>query len=268
MRYKAVYKISFKGTNRFYIGSTSNTQERRGEHLRLLRRKEHANPIVQNVFDKYGEQSFIFEIIEQLPENFNGDDIKKAEQKWLDLYYDNQNLCMNILSEATSSKGRKVSEETKRKISFALKGRKIHPNTLARLKDRTKNPFAKSGKDHPAYGIPMPEHVKAILRNAVVGRPRSEEHRKNLGKAHKGFRHSEQSKQKMSLSRRDGNCNNTKKVYQYSLDGQLIKCWNYMTKAAKETNTNLAVMSMCCHGHYKTANGFIWSFVELNTLIS
>lgn len=51
-----------------------------------------------------------------------------------------------------------------------------------------------------------------------------------------------------------------KKVSQYTLDGTLIKTYEGMNIAAKETNSNCSKISRCCKNKRKTHNGFIWKY--------
>lgn len=57
------YEIRNKQTDKCYIGITTNPQVRKNTHFRKLRNGEHPNPILQNGFNKYGEDSFVFNII-------------------------------------------------------------------------------------------------------------------------------------------------------------------------------------------------------------
>lgn len=60
-----VYKITNIHNNKFYIGSTSESFLKRwNHHINALRRKTHKNIHLQNAFNKYGEESFKFEILE------------------------------------------------------------------------------------------------------------------------------------------------------------------------------------------------------------
>lgn len=58
-----VYKISFEGSDNFYIGSTKNFNIRKKDHINCLKRSGHRNQILQRAFNKYGESNFKFEII-------------------------------------------------------------------------------------------------------------------------------------------------------------------------------------------------------------
>lgn len=59
-----VYKIINKANGKIYIGSTIDAERRKGDHFRDLRRKKHCNNYLQKAWNKYGEDSFEFEVIE------------------------------------------------------------------------------------------------------------------------------------------------------------------------------------------------------------
>ena len=58
-----IYKIENLATKDFYIGSSQDLYKRIGAHIRKLSRGKHINPILQNSFNKYGEQYFEFTIL-------------------------------------------------------------------------------------------------------------------------------------------------------------------------------------------------------------
>lgn len=51
---------------------------------------------------------------------------------------------------------------------------------------------------------------------------------------------------------------NTKKVYQYSLDGQLLATYSSVGAAAAAVGGTSPNISKCCKGHIKTYKSFIW----------
>lgn len=59
-----IYKITCSGNNKFYIGSTKCFRKRFKEHRNDLRHNRHHSPYLQNSYNRYGLDSFIFEIIE------------------------------------------------------------------------------------------------------------------------------------------------------------------------------------------------------------
>ena len=60
-----IYKITNTENGKFYIGSSKNIEERWNDHKQYLRGKYHINPKLQHAWDFYGEDKFIFEIVEE-----------------------------------------------------------------------------------------------------------------------------------------------------------------------------------------------------------
>lgn len=54
----------------------------------------------------------------------------------------------------------------------------------------------------------------------------------------------------------------SKQVYQYSLDLKLIKIWE-STMECKRNGYNQGHVAACCRGERKSHKGFIWSYIEL-----
>lgn len=57
---------------------------------------------------------------------------------------------------------------------------------------------------------------------------------------------------------------NSKKVYQYSTKGELVKIWDCIEDTLK-TGIPTWHVSKCCNKEIKSSGGFIWSFGELNS---
>lgn len=62
----AIYKIYCEFTDKIYIGESVNVSNRIQKHFSFLRKNKHTNPILQNIFNKYGEESFLVDIIEYI----------------------------------------------------------------------------------------------------------------------------------------------------------------------------------------------------------
>ena len=103
--YPGVYRIGNTVTGDCYVGSSAYIQSRKSEHFQRLRRKTHANVHLQRAFDKYGEASFVFEILERPPV----EKLIEREQHWIDALAPTY----NIRKIAESNLGMKMSEATK-----------------------------------------------------------------------------------------------------------------------------------------------------------
>ena len=152
-----VYGIVNKISNKVYVGQTlMNFGDRRDSHFSLLRNGKHACTDMQADFADIGEDNFEFIVLCEC----NTDEIDGKESEYIAMYAE-QGLSYNKcsggrigyvgvpMSEHTkkligdknrvNGLGRKASDETKRKMSEARKGRKLGPAT-----DEAKSKMSKS----------------------------------------------------------------------------------------------------------------------------
>lgn len=76
---KGVYKIENLINNKIYIGSSENVERRFTDHKYLLRKNIHHSVLLQRSWNKYGEDIFKFEAIEEC------ENILEREQYWMNL---------------------------------------------------------------------------------------------------------------------------------------------------------------------------------------
>lgn len=164
-----VYFIENINNNKIYIGSSTNVGKRLNKHLNLLRRGKHHSTILQNSWNKHGEDSFRFYLIEECKK----EDLLVREQHYIDSRKPEYNMC----PIAGSQLGFRHSEETKRKISESLKG---HAGAFA-------------GKTHS-------EETKEKMRQANLGKKMSQEAKDKMRQAHLGRKRPEHVKKKISES--------------------------------------------------------------------
>lgn len=115
-----IYKWTCTANRKVYIGSAVNLRLRWRDHRSALRNDRHVNALLQRSWNKYGEDTFVFEVIELVLAPF----LLEREQYYLDRLksYD-RNKGFNIYSKAGSPYGRVVSEESRRKMSESHKKR-------------------------------------------------------------------------------------------------------------------------------------------------
>jgi group I intron endonuclease len=117
-----VYAWICKITMKPYFGSSVDSiRQRVHYHRSHLRRGVHDNEHFQRAWDKYGEENFFFEVIEEVPVEF----CRKREQYWIDLFDSaNPEFGYNLakFADASPMKGRKHSTETCKKQSERQRG--------------------------------------------------------------------------------------------------------------------------------------------------
>ena len=113
MNVVAVYKIICIASAKFYIGSSINIKQRFAGHKRQLRAGTHRNIPMQHSWNKHGEESFIFEILELC----SLEDLRVREQYFMDTLKPQ----FNLAPLAGTCLGCKWTDEQKLKIA----GRKL-----------------------------------------------------------------------------------------------------------------------------------------------
>src|SRR6266581_8950197 len=114
-----IYRITCIVTGKFYIGSAINLCKRKNIHLHALRRNTHENPKLQNAWNKYGEPTFTFEVLEMvLPMSLTA-----REQYWFEKLKPFDKKGFNLDRGAGSSLGRVVSQASREKSRATQLGR-------------------------------------------------------------------------------------------------------------------------------------------------
>lgn len=167
-----------------YIGSTRNFKERWNTHKKELRGNRHRNAHLQAAWNKYTEASFEFSKILICEVK----DLLMYEQLFLDYYkcYDNK-IGYNINPVAGSPAGRVTSEETKKKLSIALKGRVMTDEHKRNLS------LGQMGRKH------SPEHIEN-RRKSMIGYKPTQESKDKRVESRKGYKHSQETKDKIGLA--------------------------------------------------------------------
>lgn len=81
MKYAGIYKITCNRNGKIYVGSSVNLYRRwLSRHVPDLRKNKHCNKHLQAAWNKYGEHSFSFELLEAC----NKEDLICKEQFWID----------------------------------------------------------------------------------------------------------------------------------------------------------------------------------------
>jgi len=163
-----IYQIRNILNNKIYIGSSVLFEKRKINHLNCLRKNKHVNIILQNSWNKYGEENFIFEILEEV---FDKNILIEREQSYLDKLQPEFNICQ----KAFSWFGNKHTDKTKKKMSDKRIGKTLSEETKTRMS------ISRIGDKNPNYGN----------KNNNI---------KPEKLSFKGFSHSEESKNKLRES--------------------------------------------------------------------
>lgn len=228
-----IYKIRIN--NKEYIGSSRNLKSRLRHHLRSLKRNEHHNKTMQNLYNKY--KDVYFEIIEEC----NVEELLIREFYYIKLISPYINHILDPLSNERD-------EIYKKRLSNGLKktfkqGRQIHNKRKVYKYDLS--------------GVYLEEYESIIAARNSVGAKSSGaivSVCKNQTTSANGFIWSYN---KLETIVPKSSNYKVKKVTQLTLDGEIIKEWDSATEVLSVlgiSNINRAIKNNL------TAGGYKWKF--------
>lgn len=186
-----IYKILNLKNNKLYYGSSKNIKKRWATHRNHLKNNKHVNCILQRAWDKYGESSFSFEVVELCSEN----NLLLTEQKYLDL---NPEYNIGVQSSGGDNLSnhpnkvailKKISESVNKTLSLMTDEEKIEKFS----KPKELNPNWKGGKTFCECGVRinsannkcMKCHDKSGINNPFYNKKHSKESRLKISEAAK-----------------------------------------------------------------------------------
>jgi group I intron endonuclease len=225
--------------NYFYVGSGSTIksssnkvgiEQRWFNHFSTLKRNKHYNKYLQRSVNKYGIENLRFKIIELC----SPEECINIEQKWLQYYITNFKV-YNL--------------------------NKVNPNRLGvKLNQKTKNKIGKANSKLPVYQFDFNGNLIKVWDSVS----QAEKHFNNgkiiykcvQNKSNTAYGYIWSYSKEFSFK----SYNNSKKIRQYDLEGNLVKEWFSITEAAKFYKVQGSSISICCRENYRTCCGFKWSY--------
>lgn len=181
-----VYRITNTVNGMFYIGSSIDVKNRWWQHLKELRNGKHHNDKLKKAFKKYGEDQFVFEVIEEC----SVEELRTREQEWILKSGCTKRTIGYNLTDCVDSpnRGKKMSKEACKRMSEAGKGKK-KPWTEERRaaareawKERRLTPVtaeARANQSAARKGKPRP----ASFIEKMTGRKNTEEAKQRMREA-------------------------------------------------------------------------------------
>lgn len=286
-----IYKITNKITNKCYIGETikDDPEKRWKEHKNTIKRGVGC-PALQNSVKKYGIENFTFDVLLICFD----DDRYKYEIEYIKKYNTIVPNGYNILEGGPggSFKGKKHSEETKKRMSENMKQKYIDdPNYGYLHTEETKKLISKNRK-----GINLGKKISdEILQKRKINLINNPEIREKISNSLKEYHknnvnnYSYETKQKISDSLKEYHKNkvnnnvgrsyeikqkisdglkeyhknkivkiNLIRINQYDSNDNLIHSFNNIIEASNATSVCRHAIGRYCSGKSKSGGGFIW----------
>lgn len=241
-----IYSITNIINNKKYVGSAVNYKVRWVRHLSELKCNRHHSNYLQNAYNKYGKENFVFEILEEVNDI---NELITREQKWIDELKPEYN--MTLIAGLNSHLGMKRSEETKKKISEALKGKKIS--------QEHKENISISKKGVKIDGTNMNKDKK--------GKSLSENHKNKISFGNTGKKINSETKNKISQTLKSKNLVSAVSitVFKYNLDGELLDKYQSIKVAEIANGYKRDVLRYHLITKRKNVyDGFKWSVFKTN----
>lgn len=115
--------------------------------------------------------------------------------------------------------------------------------------------FFESNKPENGYNITKGGDVMGMM-----GKHHSMETKKRLHEKMDKIAFSEEHKKRISEAKQGIKHHCAKPVYQFTMSGEYIRKWDYMSEASKTLNINKGNITETCKGNRKSAGGFIWKY--------
>jgi group I intron endonuclease len=240
-----IYQVTNKLNNKIYIGQSIDIERRWNQHM-----YGKGSVVLRNAIKKYGLDNFEFKILEEIDFTTKNEVINlltELEQKWFDIkepYINGYNINKTSKPNLTPSRDNNFGDKiSKIKIDNNHCGKPIKQYDL---KGEFIRHWRSAAEVERCLGFKAENISSCCLKkqnssNNFIWRFENDELLNiDIDKANKSLRLSE--------------------VRQYNLKGELIKIFNNIKEASKQTDIKESTIRTTCNGNIKTGAGFIWKF--------
>lgn len=243
-----IYCIS--NSKYFYVGLAKNIRTRWRQHQRALRKGTHDNIFMQRVYNKYNlTDPFEYKILCECEQK----DLGKLEVKYFDEWQQNSGkIALNerpcgldvwdeekIAKARASHKGKKHSEETRRKISEGQKGN---------IRPEQRVPIVQLSLEGEL--IKIWDSCKTAKSELGINI--------NLNRKQSGGYQWQRYSEYLENPKGKIVYDHVREVCQYSKSGEFIRKYNSIQEASDFTGIRHCNISNTLTGKQKTAGGYIW----------
>lgn len=233
-----IYRISCNKHS--YIGSSINIYYRLKRHISDLLKNKHANKYMQNAFNKYGKDSFNFEVIEECSKTV----LINTEAAYIESMSPDLNFIQNPVAVIHSN-------ETLLKISTTLKE--------AYASKRIKNPISKTVHQYNINGFYLKSYESCAEAEKQLNIPKGKVSKVASRKGFSCGNYRWSYEKKVKLEKSSILYKGNKVVYTFNQNNVLVQEWQSINDLCKSLNLSHSAMSIRIKkGNYY--NGLKYSF--------
>lgn len=276
LKVPCVYTITNLVNNKQLVGYTSSFRRRKNEHFSHLRKNQHRNEHLQRAFNKYGEENFKMEILEEYPNE--GYILPSMENYWVNILRTNEREYGYNILPTDPYNARKVSEETRVKLSLKNKGKIRTEEQKQKIREKrkiqiiSKESYNKAKetrklktKENGYYHSPETIQKIKIAKTGKKCKKNKEEMRistlAGIKKKIEKYGYFISPEGVESIKKHSSE-RNSKPVLQFTKSGKFIKEWKSAVEASKELKINSKNISSAANNYRKSAGGFLWKKKE------
>lgn len=252
-----IYKITNMKSRKCYIGETkeANPETRWRRHIQTIA-KGTGCPALQDAVQKYGIENFKFEVLIICFDEARFELEKQYIKKYNSMVPNGYNILEGGLGGG-GFKGKKHTEETIEKIRQTSKGRKLSEESKkkqgASIKEALKKiDISKRMKESNKW--------KKAVAEGRIGGGATEEIKSKISEGLKEYYKKTSDKKEINIEKHRESMAKAvgRSISQYSLDGTLIASFKSMAEAGRATGIDRNNIRFVVIGRNKTAGGFIW----------
>lgn len=241
-----IYIIKNIINNKVYIGQSTDMKDRLCHHKSHLKYGRHSNILLQEDWDKYGSNSFVFSVLCECDKS----ELDEQECYYIE-YYDSANPEHGYNKEGGGKQHKIIGEDLRKIRSDLMKGKYVGENNpmygvhYKHTEEWKKNMSERnSGEGNPMYGV----HLKISDERKQAQSERMQGEKNPFY----GRKHNEETRQKM----RENN-----KLKKAVLCVEENTTFPSAKEAWRQTGVYFGSICKCCVGKQHTAGGYHWEYI-------
>lgn len=191
-----VYKITNLVNGKVYIGASKNIERRWGNHRGSVKSPIHSDLEAYGIENFKFE--VLLECPEDMLCQWERDMIALYDADDPEKGYNNPKDRPYSLKNSESHRGRSLSKETRCKVSEALRGHTVSKETRCKVSESNRGKHSTPHSEDAKRKISEALKGRPSPRKGRPGTPHSDEAKRKISEAHRGKSHSDEAKRKMS----------------------------------------------------------------------